>query len=161
MVTSIHSLNLRILYNCSYDIDMNKISDYDIEMIVRQKMKSGCLLNPRRDKIFKALFTSPTRESRIALHSFLEAVIGRKIEKVTVTANEAPLEFSEQRGINYDIQVTFDDLEIANVEMQARQQDYDYGDRAAYLASRLQNTYMEKGQCWDCTPKVYQSNICP
>lgn len=38
----------------------------------------GKILNPRMDSTFKAMFTQPTKSSRIALLSFLEAMTGKK-----------------------------------------------------------------------------------
>ena len=36
------------------------------------------MLNPRVDSTLEALFTQPTKESKAALHSFLEAAAERK-----------------------------------------------------------------------------------
>ena len=57
------------------------------------QMETGALLNPRVDSTFKALFTQPTKESRDALHSFLEAATERKIKTFVLTANDAPSGF--------------------------------------------------------------------
>ena len=63
-----------------------------------KQMESGALLNPRVDSTFKALFTRPTKESRAALHAFLEAALEQKIQDVVLTANDAPAGYDRQRG---------------------------------------------------------------
>ncbi len=123
------------------------------------QMKQGALLNPRIDSTFKALFTQPTEESRNALHSFLEAATERKIKSVELTANEAPIAFEKQRGVSYDILCIFDDGQPANLEMMAFNQFYDYGKRAEYQVSRLETTYLRKGDSWEKAPKVYQITV--
>ena len=123
------------------------------------QMKTGALLNPRIDSTFKAMFTQPTEESRNALHSFLEAATERKIRTVELTANEAPVSFVGQRGVSYDILCIFDDGQPANLEMMAFNQKYDYGMRAEYQVSRLETTYLRKGDTWEKAPKVYQITV--
>ena len=54
------------------------------------QMHTGALLNPRIDSTFKALFTQPTKESRAALQSFLEAATERNIDSFEFVANDAP-----------------------------------------------------------------------
>ena len=119
----------------------------------------GALLNPRVDSTFKALFTQPTPESRGALHSFLEASTERKIASFELTANNAPSNFSGQRDVSYDIQCIFDDGMAADIEMQAFSQKYDYGKRAEYQVSRLETTYLKKGDGWEKAPSVYQITV--
>ena len=123
------------------------------------QMKTGALLNPRIDSTFKAMFTQPTEESRNALHSFLEAATERKIRTVELTANEAPVSFVGQRGVSYDILCIFDNGQPANLEMMAFNQEYDYGKRAEYQVSRLETTYLRKGDTWEKAPKVYQITV--
>ena len=89
------------------------------------KKKITKLLNPRLDPNFKAIFTQPTEDSRKALKSFLTAAIGRQVTKVKVIENEPAKEFAEQRGINYDINCTFDDGENAQIELQGFDREYD------------------------------------
>ena len=80
-----------------------------------------------------------------ALHAFLEAALEQKIQDVVLTANDAPAGYDRQRGVNYDIMVTLDSGRCVNVEMQAYNREYDYGKRAEYHVSRLETTYLRKG----------------
>ena len=43
--------------------------------------------------------------------------------------------------------------------MQAFNQEYDYGKRAEYQVSRLETTYLKKGDTWEKAPKVYQITV--
>ena len=123
------------------------------------QMANGALLNPRKDPIFKALFTSPTKEAHDALHSFLEAATERSIKSFSLSANDAPAQYDGQRGISYDILCLFDDNHSADIEMQAFDQQYDYGKRAEYQVARLETTYLEKGSGWEEAPTVYQITV--
>ena len=123
------------------------------------QMHKGALLNPRVDSTFKALFTQPTPESREALHSFLEAATERKIKSFTLSPNDAPGMFPEQRGVSYDILCVFDDGLSANIEMQAFNQKYDYGKRAEYQVARLETTYLKSGSSWEKAPTVFQISV--
>ena len=123
------------------------------------QMKEGKLLNPRIDSTFKAMFTQNTEESKGALKSFLEAVVGRGISTLSIESNNAPIGFVGQRDVNYDILCKFEDGQIANIEMQAYNQNYDYGNRAEYHVARLETTYLNKGDGWDSVPQVYQINV--
>ena len=128
-------------------------------MNIELNKRMGKLLNPRIDTTFKALFTSNTEESRSALKAFIEAVINRKIDAVNLVPSNIPYEFFNQRGINYDILCKFEDGKFANIEMQAFNQNYDYGDRAEYYVARLQSTFFKKGDNWKTVPQVYQINV--
>uniref|UniRef100_UPI00168BB071 PD-(D/E)XK nuclease family transposase n=1 Tax=Treponema zioleckii TaxID=331680 RepID=UPI00168BB071 len=123
------------------------------------QMETGALLNPRVDSTFKALFTQPTKESKAALHSFLEAATERKIRKYELKANDSPVGFDGQRGVSYDILCQFEDGLTADIEMQASDQEYDYGKRAEYQVARLETTYLQKGDNWEKAPVVYQISV--
>ncbi len=117
------------------------------------------MLNPRLDANFKAIFTQDSDDSRKALKSFLTAAIGRKVESVTVVNNDEPRQYEEQRGISYDINCTFDDGEKAQIEMQSRDEGYEYGKRAEYYAARLVSSVIDAGDDWDKVPQAYQISV--
>ena len=60
-----------------------------------------------------------------------------------MTANDAPIEFAGQRGVSYDIACEFEDGTVADVEMQAFNQKYDYGRRAEYQVARLEAIFLK------------------
>ncbi|MCR5124646.1 MAG: Rpn family recombination-promoting nuclease/putative transposase [Treponema sp.] len=122
------------------------IDDFKTQEEYISQMEHGALLNPRIDSTFKALFTQPTPESRAALHSFLEAAIEQKIKSFQLTSNDVPVSFNGQRGVSYDIACVLDDGRIAEIEMQAFNQEYDYGKRAEYHVARLETTKAMTGK---------------
>ena len=75
------------------------------------------ILNPRLDVNFKALFTQGTKESDTALQSFISAAIGRKIKSLKLDPNEPPADTPSQMQMSFDVAVTFDDGEKADIEM--------------------------------------------
>ena len=123
------------------------------------RMYSGALLNPRIDSTFKGMLTQPTPESRAAMKSFLEAATERSIKAFKLEPNDVPVAFDGQRGVSFDIQCTFEDGQVANVEMMAFDQTYDYGKRAEYQVARLETTYLQKGDGWEKAPTVYQITV--
>ena len=116
------------------------------------------LLSPLYDYTFKGIFTQETKESYLALQSFISAVLGRKVVNVTLKSNEPPKETDEQKSMRFDVTVEFDDGEISDIEMQAGKEDYDYGIRAEIHVSRLLSNNAKKGRNWDAS-KVYQISV--
>lgn len=60
--------------------------------------------------------------------------------------------------MSFDVSVIFDDGEKADIEIQNRQEDYDYACRAETQAARLLSTSSKKGSNWD-SKKVYQISL--
>jgi len=58
----------------------------------------------------------------------------------------------------FDISIEFDDGELADIELQARNEDYDYGIRAEIIAARLLANSAKRNKKWD-SPKVYQISV--
>ncbi|MDR2768034.1 MAG: PD-(D/E)XK nuclease family transposase [Treponema sp.] len=75
------------------------------------------LIDLRYDKIFKAVFTQETPASRKALTALLESCLNRRLDVVTVIANEPAAQSEQKRQIRYDIACTFNNGELADVEV--------------------------------------------
>ena len=120
------------------------------------------LLSPIYDFTFKGIFTQETKESEIALKSFLSAVLNRQITQVIIKSNEPIKETKKQKNMTFDVCVEFDNGEISDIEMQAWKQNYDYGMRAEIMISRLLTNNARKNKKeekkWEA-PKVYQISI--
>lgn len=116
------------------------------------------LLSPLYDSTFKGIFAEETEESNFALKSFLSAVFNRKLTYVTVKSNEPTTETKKQKKMTFDVCAEFDNGEIAEIEMQAWKQDYDYRMRAEILVSRLLTNNAKKGKSWNA-PMVYQISL--
>ena len=116
-------------------------------------------LNPRLDFNFKAIFTQDRPESRLALKSFLSAMIGEEVTEVTVKENEPAGQYEDQRGVRYDINCVFADGTRAQIEMQGYDQKTDYGRRAEYYVSRLVSSVAMAGKDWGDLPRAYQISV--
>ncbi|AEF86119.1 hypothetical protein TREPR_3396 [Treponema primitia ZAS-2] len=69
------------------------------------------------DGVFKTAFTQNTPESREAMRCILTAILKRELRVITITANEPPIHDLRDRQIRYDISISFNDGELANVEI--------------------------------------------
>ena len=116
------------------------------------------LLSPLYDSTFKGIFTQETEESNLALRSFVSAVFERNIKKVTLKPNEPHKETKKQKSMLFDISIEFDNGELADIELQSRNEDYDYGVRAEIITARLLSNSAKRKKKWDA-PKVYQISV--
>lgn len=116
------------------------------------------LLNPRMDVNFKAIFTQETEESNEALKSFLSSVLGKEVVKVQISANEPPVDIPSQMQMTFDVSVTFNNGEKADIEMQGQDQKYDFSVRSEIQVARLLNNNAKKGSNWSAE-KVYQISV--
>ena len=116
------------------------------------------LLNPRCDASFKAMFTQETKESNAALQDFISVLIGKQVTELALIQNEPPVDMVTEMQMSFDVSVVFEDGERADLEMQSRRENYDYGIRAETQAARLLNVSARKGSGW-IVPKVYQISV--
>ena len=116
------------------------------------------ILNPRCDPIFKAIFTQGTEKSNFALKDLISSLLNRKIADMELLPNEEPVEILDEKQMSFDVNVTFDDGEKAELEMQGRNQDYDYASRAEIHAAKLLSSSNKRGGSYD-VPKVYQISV--
>ena len=130
---------------------------YPAELYTKRPNKTA-LLSPIYDYTFKGIFTQDTEESNLALRCFLSAVLNRRVSKVTLKPNEPVVETSEQKKMLFDVSVEFDNGELADIEIQARSQNYNYGVRAEIMAARLLTNNAKQGQDWTAS-KVYQISV--
>ena len=129
-----------------------------MEKKTRLRPTPTALLNPRCDASFKAMFTQETKESHAALQDFISTLLGRQVKEVQLVPNEPPVDMIGEMQMSFDVSIIFDDDERADLEMQARQQEYDYAVRAETQAARLLNLSARKGKNWKVA-KVYQISV--
>ncbi len=116
------------------------------------------ILNPRCDVTFKGIFTQGTKESDLALKDFIESMIGKEVKDLVLQPNEPPAETSGDMQMSFDVNVEFNDGEKADIEIQGRNEGYDFGSRSEIYAARLINSAAKKGSYWN-VPKVYQISV--
>jgi predicted transposase/invertase (TIGR01784 family) len=97
-----------------------------------------------RDAVFKAVFTKDTPESQGALKGLLSAFIGRKINSVSIINNEPAVDDLHQRQIRYDLNATFDNGELANIEVMLYPKIHE-PERMEYYLDRLHASQEIKG----------------
>ena len=117
------------------------------------------LLNPRCDAIFKTLFTDNSDEVRLALKSFLEAILCVKVSDIQLRPNEMSVESETDRQTVFDITCTMDGTEAVNIEMQGLDIHRDFDKRAEYNVAHLLNHYTPKGTEWKNIPKAFQISV--
>jgi len=123
-----------------------------------QRPSPTAILNPRCDPIFKSMFTKGTKESDFALKDFISTILGRNITDMQLIPNEEPVEFFDEKQMSFDVNVTFDNGEKAELEMQGRNQDYDYASRAEIHAAKLLVSNNKRGDNYGAG-KVYQISV--
>ena len=116
------------------------------------------LLNPRCDASFKAMFTAETVDSDAALKDFISTILDRSVKEIRLLKNEPPIQVAGESRMSFDVSVKFDDGEVIELEMQSRQEDYDYASRAEIQLARLLSTNSRAGDKWH-SPAAYQISV--
>ncbi len=116
------------------------------------------LLDPKCDVAFKAMFTQETPESEAALKDFISTLLGKQVDELELVPNEPPIDELGELNMSFDVSVKFNDGERADIEMQSRQERYDYATRAESQVARFLNVNTKKGSEWN-TKKVYQISV--
>lgn len=78
--------------------------------------------------------------------------------KVQISANEPPVDIPSQMQMTFDVSVTFNNGEKADIEMQGQDQKYDFSVRSEIQVARLLNNNAKKGCNWSAE-KVYQISV--
>ncbi len=130
---------------------------YPAELYTKRPNETA-LLSPLYDSTFKAIFTQETEDSNLALKSFLSAVLNRQILTVKIKNNEPVKETSKQKSMTFDVNVEFDNGELADIELQTHKEEYDFGTRAEIQAARLLTNSAKRSKKWK-SEKVYQISI--
>jgi len=143
------------------EIEMEEEKEFEPQypaQLYTKRPNPTALLSPLYDSTFKGIFTQETEDSKLALQTFVSAVVGRNVKNVILKPNEPAKDSPELKGMSYDISVEFDNGEMSDIEMQAWKEDYDYGVRAEIQSARLLNNNAKKGDNWD-SPKIYQISV--
>lgn len=117
------------------------------------------LLNPRKDYVFKAIFTQNTDDSRGALKSFLSAALDKKVTNVQLQPNELASDYIGDRQTCFDVLCMIDNDEPVNIELQAVGSFEIFAKRIEYHSAHLLNYYVKKGTDFENIPKTYQISI--
>ena len=117
------------------------------------------LLDVWRDPIFKKLFTDNNPQSKKALQSFLEAIIGKTVSEIEIQNSELPIENTFDKQSRFDLHCKIDNSEYANIEIQGVNTKNNFEKRAEYYCAHLLNHNVQRGNKWHEIPKVYQISV--
>jgi predicted transposase/invertase (TIGR01784 family) len=106
------------------------------------------------DIVFKAMLTSERPESKKALIHFLRAILRRNITEATVLNNELANTGIFQKQSVFDIHVSFDEGDEADIEMQMALTD-NMINRSEYNTAKLFSSQNIKGKPYTALKKVY------
>jgi len=118
-------------------------------------MKNYPLLDPRRDIVFKTIFTKDCEESHIARNNLISAFLGRTITHSTVLNNELPISDIRDKAARLDIHCVFDNGQHADLEMQMCNTQDSMEDRLAYYCCQLYTSQATKGETYSSLKDVY------
>ena len=102
----------------------------ELKRLARKNAAEGKPLSMLEDAVFKAVLASDTEDSREALRSLLSACIRREISEVRVLNNELIPAHLAAKTVRLDVNVTFNDGEVADLEMQVDKTGDDLKKRA-------------------------------
>ena len=128
----------------------------ELKRMARENAAQGKPLSVMDDLVFKAMLTSDTDDSREALRSLLSACTHREISEVKVVNNELLPPHLDAKSARLDVNVTFNDGEAADLEMQIGKSDDDLAARSALYAAMLLSAQSKKGNPYKAIKRVYQ-----
>jgi predicted transposase/invertase (TIGR01784 family) len=115
------------------------------------------ILNPCLDCVFKALFVNSKNDFR-ELKALLSRMLDREVKKVSLINNEPPSTNFDDKQVRFDISCTFDDGELADVEMSLNPTSYERH-RMEYYLARLFMMQKIKGDDYSKLKMSYQISI--
>ena len=131
------------------------LTDAEIRQLAKQNAAEGKLLNPMMDIVFKTLFSGDDDDSREALRSLLSACTGREVADVKVLNSEIQPEHLGAKTVRIDMHASFNDGQMAGLEMQFGSDGDDQKPRAAFGAARLLSG-QGRGKQYRELKRVYQ-----
>lgn len=118
--------------------------------------KDKNLLDPKRDSIFKTLFTKSGQGTKNALKSLVKAIVGYEPKDVEVINNELAKDVSYAKDIRLDLQCKMEDGSRVNVEIQTCPSNDNLKARSLYYGCRMISDFEMKGRKFKTLPRVYQ-----
>jgi predicted transposase/invertase (TIGR01784 family) len=128
----------------------------ELKRLIRQNALDGKPLSIMEDAVFKILFSSDTEDSREALRCLLSACIRREISDVRILNNELFPAHLAAKSARLDVHVTFNDGEVADLEMQMHKSNDDLKTRVTQYTAALQFGQSKRGKSYRKIKRVYQ-----
>ena len=121
-----------------------------------QDSAQGKHLSVLNDIVFKAILTSDSEDSREALRHLLSTCTHREVSGVQVKNSELLPPHLNAKLARFDVHVTFNDGESADLEMQLCKPEDDLKKRAVQYTSILMSGQSRKGRKYREIKRVYQ-----
>ena len=134
----------------------NRSSQRELKQLFRENAAHGKPLCVMDDLVFKAMLAADSNESREALRHLLSACTRRQVASVRVLNNELIPSHLKAKSVRLDVNASFNDGEVADLEMQMNKSDDDLKTRAAIYAAMLLSSQTKRGEPYRKTKRVYQ-----
>ena len=108
-----------------------------LKRLVRERCEQGKKLSILDDGVFKAMLSSDTDDSQMALRHLLRACTHREVSQVQIMNNEIIPPHIEGKTGRLDVHVRFNDGEIADLEIQVKKTNDDLKTRSAVYSAAL------------------------
>ena len=128
----------------------------ELKQLFKEKAGQDEPLCVMDDKVFKLMLASDSEDSREALRYLLSACIKREIASVRVLNSEILPAYIEAKSPRLDVRATFNDGEVADLEMQMSRSEDDLKSRASQYVSMLHAGQSKRGKLYRETKRVYQ-----
>jgi predicted transposase/invertase (TIGR01784 family) len=131
-------------------------SSRELKRLAKQNVAQGKHLCVMNDIVFKAVLTSDSEDSREALRSLLSACTRRNVSGVQVKNSELLPAHLNAKLTRFDVHVTFNDGESADLEIQLSKPEDDLKRRAVKYTSMLMAGQSRRGRAYREIKRVYQ-----
>jgi predicted transposase/invertase (TIGR01784 family) len=128
----------------------------ELKKLAKENAEQDKPLSIMDNIVFKAMLGSDTEDSREALRYLLSACTHREVTGVQVKNSELLPVHLGAKSPRIDVNVTFNDGEVADIEMQIKKTEDDLRDRAAFYAAMLHAVQSRKGHAYKEIKRVYQ-----
>ena len=129
---------------------------FELRRLSMSKKTQGEPLSVLDDIVFKQMLTSGSEDSKEALRHLLSACTRRQVTKVMVLNNELLPAYLGAKSPRLDVRVTFNDGEVADLEMQKKQTDDDLKNRSTIYSASLIASQAKRGKLYKDIKKAYQ-----
>jgi len=131
-------------------------SSRELKRLAKENGAQGKHLSVLNDIVFKAVLTSDSEDSREALRHLLSTCTRREVSGVQVKNSELLPPHLNAKLARFDVHVTFNDGESADLEMQLCKPEDDLKKRAVQYTSMLMSGQSRKGRKYREIKRVYQ-----
>jgi predicted transposase/invertase (TIGR01784 family) len=130
--------------------------DRELKKLARENSVQGKPISILEDTIFKAVFSSDDPDSNEALRLLLSACTKRLVSNVKIIGNELLPPYHGAKSPRLDIHVTFNDGEVADIEMQLSKSHDNLKARSVYYSALLLSGQSKRGKPYKQIKRVYQ-----